>query len=327
MTWQGKAIAAGVLLILIAVLIFIVKVQYDTIDRLKHIETSVVESKELSNQVLRAQSNYATDKDLKTLMEKQGFDIGELKKDLRKLGGQVQGVHTVQVVTPGFVGTDLKTTETGEENPSPPKPGEPLEDKYGYFDKTQWYHLNEPFEDQTAVPIGKVGFSAWKEKPWSVEVLPRKYGSTTVLGQDEEGRHYAYSKFTIEVDGKTYKIPIDESQIVEKYPTAKFHFNPRLYLGIDGGFVFTPPLHGEVIPNIGLSFFSYGKTKVSPDFSFLTLGVGYAMQAQTLVFILAPVNYNIGKPIPLIDNLHIGPAISLDINGDLGLYLGARVAF
>src|SRR5690606_6144608 len=106
----------------------------------------------------------------------------------------------------------------------PLKPGEQLEDKYGYFDKTQWYHLDEPFKDQSAgpnevgqskqslVPIGKAGFSAWKEKPWSVELLPRKYGSTTVLGQDEGGRHYAYSKFTIEVDGKMYEVPIDDAQ-------------------------------------------------------------------------------------------------------------------
>lgn len=327
MTWQGKAIVVGGILLLLGILVFIVKVQYDTIDRLKHIETSVVESKELSNKVLRAQSQYATDKEVQNLLKTQGFDIGELKKDLRKLGGQVQGIHTVQVVTPGFVGSDLETTETREENPNPPKTGEPFEDKFGYFDKSQWYHLNEPFEDSSTVPIGGVGFSAWKEKPWSVEILPRKYGSTTVLGQDEDGRHYAYSKFIIEVDGKTYEIPIDDAQLIEKYPSARFHFNPRLYLAIDGGFIFTPPLRGEVIPNIGLSFFSYGKTKASPDFSFLTLGIGYATQAQTLAFILAPVNYNIGKPLPLIDNLHIGPSLSLDINGSLGLYLGARVAF
>lgn len=325
MTWQAKAITAGVILLLVAVLVFIVKVQYDTIDRLKSIETSVVQSKELSNKVLRAQSEYATNKDLKTLMEKQGFDIGELKKDLGKLGGEVKGVHTVQVVTPGFVGTNLASTETGEKNPNPPKPGE-LEDKYGYFNKTQWYKLDEPFSDGTAVPIGKSGFSAWKENPWSIEVLPRDYGSTTVLGQDEDGRHYAYTKFHITVEGKKYDIPVANSQIVEKFPSAKFYFNPRIYMAVDGGFIATPPVTGEVVPNVGLSFFSYGKTKATPDFSFLTLGAGYATQSTAFVFILAPVNYNIGRPIPLIDNLHIGPSISIDLEGRIGLYLGLRVA-
>jgi len=327
MTWQAKTIGAGVILLVIAVLAFIVKVQYDTIDRLKKIETSVVESKELSNKVLRAQSEYATNKDLKKLITDQGFDIGELKKDLRKLGGEVKGVHTVQVVTPGFVGTDLATTEEGDKNPNPPKSGEPLEDKYGYFDRTQWYQLNEPFADSTSVPIGKAGFSAWKEKPWSVEVLPRSYGSATVLGQDEDGRHYAYSKFYIEVEGKKYDVPVSDAKIVEKYPSPKLYFNPRLYLGIDGGLMVSPPIKGEVTPNVGLSFFSYGKTKATPDFSFLTLGLGYATQSRAMVLLLAPVNYNVGRPLPLIDNFHIGPSVSLDVNGNVGLYIGGRVAF
>lgn len=327
MDWKAKTGIVGAVLLVIAVLIFIVKVQYDTIERLKFIETSVVESKELSEGVVRAQSSYVTKKDLERLIKEQDLDLGEIKRDLRKLGADVGAINTITVVTPGYVGNNIPTTDVGDPNPDAPKPGQPVVDQYGYLQATQWLSLTEPFSDDTKLPFGRAGFSAWQEKPWSLEVLPREYSSVTVLGQNEDGRHYAYSRFQIEVDGKTYTVPIEDARIVEEYPSPKFHFNPRLYLGIDGGVITNPPTHAEVTPNLGLSFFSYGKTKTSPQWSFLTVGVGYATQTQAPVVMVAPVNYNVGKPIPLIDNFHVGPSVSVDVDGNIGLYLGGRVAF
>lgn len=326
--WKTKTLIAGAVLLVIAVLAFIVKIQYDTIERLKAIETSVVESKNIGNGIVRAQSSYVTQAELERLLKEQGLSIDAIKKDLKTLGADVQGIHTVTVVTPGYHGTDLPTSNTTP-NPNPPDPNQPLQDPNHYFSNQQWFALSEPFngdKETMNVPFGRVGFSAWQDKPWSLEVLPRTYGSTTVLGQDEDGRHYAYSRFQIETDGKTYTVPISNARIVEEYPTAKFSWNPRLYLGIDGGLIANPPAHAELTPNVGLSFFSYGQTKVSPQWSFLTLGLGYATQEQAPVFILAPINYNVGKNLPLIDNLHVGPSVSVDVAGNFGLYLGVRVA-
>lgn len=325
MDWKAKTGIVGAVLLIIAVLVFIVKIQYDTIERLKSVETSVVESKDIGNGIVRAQSSYVTRADLERILREQNISLNDIKKDLSKLGADVRAVQNVTVVTPGYHGTNIPTT-TIVPNPNPPTdPNQPLTDKYNYLSNQQWLNLTEPFDGNTTVPFGRAGFSAWEQNPWSVEVLPRRYGSTTVLGEDENGRHYAYSRFQIEVDGKTYTVPVTESKIVEEYPSAKFSFNPRVYLGIDAGAIANPPASAELTPNVGLSFFSYGRTKVSPDFSFLTLGVGYATQRQTPVVILAPINYNIGKPIPLIDNLHVGPSVSVDVSGNVGLYLGLRV--
>ena len=326
MDWKGKAAITGAILLIVAVLIFIVKTQHDTIERLKFIETSVVESKDLGNGIIRAQSSYVTKKDLERLLKEQKLDIDAIKKDLNVLGADVKGINTIRIVTPGFTGENIPTTETTP-NPEPPNPKEPVLDKHGYFQSTQWLRLTEPFGDGKKVPFGKAGFSAWQEKPWSLEVQPRTYNSVTVLGQDENGRHYAYSRFQIEVDGKTYTVPIEEAKIIEEVPSPEFRFNPRLYLGIDIGAIANPPAHAEATPNVGLSIFSYGHTKVSPEWSFLTLGLGYATQHQSLVLLLAPVNYNVGKVLPLMDNFHIGPSISVDVEGTIGLYLGGRVAF
>lgn len=320
--YKVKAIIIGSILILVSCLIFIVKVQYDTIARLKSIETSVVESKDIGNGIIRAQSAYVTQNDLERLLKEQNINIESIKNDLKTLGADIQGVNTISVVTPGYNGNNLPTTNT---TPNPNPVNQINNDPNGYFKNQQWFALTEPFNNNT-IPFGKVGFSAWQDKPWSLEVLPRKYESITVLGQDEDGRHYAYSKFQIETNGKIYTVPISSAKLVEEYPNSKFSFNPRLYLGIDGGIIINSPIHAEITPNIGLSFFSYGKTKVSPQWSFATLGLGYSTQQKDIVLILSPINYNIGKDIPLIDNLYIGPSFSVDVYGNLGLYLGVKVA-
>ena len=327
MNWKTKTIIGATILAILSVLAFIIKVQNDTIERLKFIETSVVESKDIGNGIVRAQSSYVTKGDLKKLIDAQGLDLADIRKDLRVLGADVKGLSTVSVVTPGYSGTYIPTTDVGDANPNPPKPGEPLVDRYGYFGATQWLGLTEPFGDGKSVPFGKAGFSAWQENPWSLEIKPREYSTVTVLGQNEEGRHYAYSRFQVSVDGKTYTVPITEAKMVEEFPSPKFRFTPRLYLGVDIGGVANPPSHAEVTPNLGLSLFSYGRTKTAPDWSFLTLGLGYATQTPGLAVLLSPINYNVGKPLPLMDNLHIGPSVSIDVEKNIGLYIGARVGF
>jgi hypothetical protein len=262
----------------------------------------------------------------KLIIKDHGLNLDEIKKDLRKLGADVGAINTVTVITPGYSGNNIPTSEIGDPNPNPPKPGQPIPD-YGYIQATQLLTLTEPFGDGTMVPFGEAGFSAWQKNPWSLRVLPRTYSSVTVLGQDKAGRHYTYSKFQIEVDGNKYTVPIADTRIVEEYPNNSFNFNPRLYLGIDGGVITIPPVHAEITPNIGLSFFSYGKTKISPTWSFMTLGVGYATQTKSPVVLLAPVNYNVANHIPFMNNFHIGPSISVDFDASIGLYFGGRVGF
>ena len=326
MNWKTKTGIIAAILLIVMTLAFIIKNQQDTIKRLQVIETSVTESKNIGDGIVRAQSSYVTKKDLETLMHEQQLNMEAIKKDMDTLGAHVTAVGTVHVSTPGYTGSNIQST-TITPRPDPPPAGTPVKDEYGYLTSTQWLTLTEPYGNGTEVPFGKAGFSAWQKKPWSVQVAPREYSSTTVLGENAEGRHYAYTRFQIKVDGKTYTIPITDSKIVEEYPTPSFSFNPRIYLGVDIGAIMNPPVHAEVTPSVGVSFFSYGQTKVSPEWSFLTLGLGYATQSKAGVLVLAPVNYNVGKHLPLMDNLHIGPAISIDLKGEVGLYVGARVAF
>ena len=327
MNWKAKAGIVGGVLLVLGILAFIIKVQHDSIEKLKAIETSVVESKDLGDGLVRSEAKYMTKEDLERIIKEQGLDLQVIKKDLKKLGAKPVATHEVRVVTPGFSGTNIPTTDTTPNpNPDPPKAGDSVLDKYGYFGATQWVELKEPFEGGTELPYGRVGFSAWEKDPWSIEVKPREYSSVTVLGQDEDGRHYAYSQFQVTVDGETQKVDITESQIVEKYPSAKFRWDPAMYMAVDFGLVANPPAHAEVTPNLGVTLFSYGKTKLHPTFTFVGIGLGYATQTQAPVLMLAPVNYNIGEPLPLIKNLYIGPSLSLDVDGNIGIYGGIRVS-
>lgn len=325
LNWKTKTGIFAVILLILALLAFVIKVQHDTIERLKYIETSVVQSKKIGDDIVRAQSSYVTKKDLERAIKDQGLDLKAIKKDLGILGADVKGLNTITVITPGYNGNNIPSTGTGNQNPNPPGPNDL--DKFGYFKTAQKLRLTEPFGSGKEVPFGEAGFSAWQEKPWDLTVFPREYRSETVLGQDRDGRHYAYSRFQIEVDGKKYIVPIAEAKLIEEYPSPAFSFNPRMYLGIDFGAIANPPTHAELSPSIGLSFFSYGKTKVSPDFSFLYFGFGYATQHKAPIILLSPVNYNVAKPIPFMDNFHVGPAISIDVDGNIGLYVGGKVAF
>ena len=97
-----------------------------------------------------------------------------------------------------------------------------------------------------------------------------------------------------------------------------------MYLGVDAG-AYVTRVGFEVSPNLQVALFSYGLTTNLPDWTFLGLGFDYATQQQRLGLILSPVNYNIAKHIPLIDNTYIGPSISLDTDKNVALLFGLRV--
>ena len=334
MNWKTKTAIAGGIIIVFAVLIFIIKQQMDIIAQQKYAEQSIVEMKELNGQIMRAQAAYATREDLEKFIKSTGVDLKPIEDDLDKLGAEVKGVVTIVSKTPGYVGNNLPSDSTTPGPVSEPIKVEcpdgntvdcPNPDSHGYLQARQVFTLNEPFSDSTSVPFGYVGFSAWKEKPWDVNIYDRKYSTITVLSMNEEGRHFAHSQLMIDTDGKKYKLPITESRLVEALPEKRFRFSPRLYLGMDAGVKANPPAHFEAQPNLQLAFFSYGQMVSSPEWTFLGVGIGYEVVEEGITLILSPVNYNVGKHLPLVDNVYIGPSVSIDPDSNLSLMLGLRV--
>lgn len=336
--WATYGIIVGAIL-LIASLLLIVKWQHDTLQSNQAaLERSTIEMQQLRDNIVRAQAQYVSKEDLEKFAKNSQIDLTPIKEDLERLDAQIKGISVAVVATPGYTGSNLPSTST---NPKPNQNNSgnttngtstsgnntPNSDPYGYQSNAQILVLREPFADGTQVPFGSVEFHAWEPKPWNLSVIPRQYTLVTVLGQDEDGRHYAYNKFTIKTpsDGKSYSVKIDKAEFKEELPESKFRFSPRLYLGVDVGATVYPTPQAEVIPNLEVALFSYGKTKVNPSWTFLGLGVGYGTQAKALDVVLSPVNYNVGQHLPLVENLHIGPTISVDTTGGVSIMGGLRV--
>lgn len=307
-----------------AALIFIIVKQVENSKRQLAIETEILKQKELADNIMRAQKEWATKKDIEAFANANGVNIDVIKKDLDKLNAQVDGINVVVTKSHGQHVTNVSSTSTipgSDTSPTVDCNGKqlPCPDPYGYQKNTQQLKLEEKFAN-VSVPIGQVGFSSWKEKPWDVTVYPRTYTTTTVLGKDENGKEYAYNKMQIETNGEKHDVKIENSRFLQEYPSAHFSFwNPRLFLGVSAG-AGLQTHNAEVSPNLGLAIMSYGQFKNQPSWTFLTLGAGYATQNNQLNFFLTPVSYNAGQHIPFTKNIYVGPSIAVDTASTVYLF-------
>lgn len=310
-------------MLLVGALGFIVYKQIEISNRQQAIETSLVAQKELTDNIMRSQSTYATKADIESFIKENGVNLKAIKDDLAKLDANVTAVNAILVTSQGQRGTQIPTTP-GPVNPNP-KPVDPNNpDPYGYLARQQNLQLNEDFSG-VKVPFGTVGFSAWQEKPWSIDILPREYRVVNVLGTDENQRTYVYNKFAVKSGDKTYDIKIASAETKQEYPEAKFSWwNPRLFVGVDGG-VGLNPVRGEFTPSANVGIMSYGRYKTQPDFSILGVGGGYGVVSNRFQLVVTPVTYNVGKHIPLMNNTYVGPSLHVGTDGNVGAMLGLRV--
>jgi hypothetical protein len=323
------AIALGVLLMLGAVG-FGIKTGKDMSDKLSTLQQQNVEIKQLQDGIVRSSSSYVSKDDLDTFSKKLGVNLATITSDMKTIGDKVEGINNVLVATQGYHGTNIGS---GGTIPRPTVPGQPTvvdkSDPFHYLTNEQLIQLNEPIGSDT-VPFGKAGFSAWQPKPWEITVYPRDYSVSTVLGQDVEGKHTVYNKFTVTTQGKTFTVPIKESKFEEVAPAASITFNPRIYLGISGGIRINtvapqPPPHGEFTPTVSAFLFSYGQTKATPQWSALGVGIGVETVAVRPVLAITPITFNIGSKIPLMSNLHIAPTVTVDTAGAISILGGLHV--
>jgi len=173
--------------------------------------------------------------------------------------------------------------------------------------------IRKQMSDGSEMPWGWAMYSPNIEgaEKWTSGTYPLKIHTKIALGEDKEsgGRKDAYveSYLTSEIfeadRGKKFPVEIASVDWVEKPPQEKsFMFNPRLSLGMSMG--------SELFPSLEVSFFSYGKTE--GDMDWRMLGVGFGANSDNRYMYLSPVEYNIGKPLPLMENLFFGPFIGID---------------
>jgi hypothetical protein len=303
------------------------------------IQTSLTQQQQLVDGIMKSSSQYATTADLQNFANQNGLNLKAIQDNLNQLSAQLASINVISADSTGQKQSSLPSSGQGPANPTPPPsttvactPGGtatcPSTDPFGYQKAEQDFALNEDF-GTLKVPFGTVGFSAWQQSPWNVNIPVRQYNVDTVVGVDENEKQTFYNKFSVNVNGKSYDIPITTATTKQQVPTASWSWwNPRLLMGLDGG-ININHVTGEFTPSINLGIMSYGQYKTTPDFSILEVGVGYGAINKTAEVVITPVSYNIGKKLfsPLMNNTYIGPSVQIGTDGSIGVGAGLRVGF
>ncbi len=320
MPWKWRLIVIALVLVLFGVLAFIIKFQHDLLAKNQALRESFVEMKELQQGWVRNSSRYVTKGDMDRYADDLGVDLGPIRADLKTLEAEVKGLSYAVARSKKVVKKDVGSTST---TPREGHADVDVPDPFGYQTNAQTVTLMEETGEER-VPIGEVEFRAWKERPWSYELKAREYSAITVISVDDDGKTIVTNQLLVKVDGQEFPLAIEEGKFVEIYPEGSFKFHPRLFLAFDAG-AYVTQVAAELTLDAEISFFSYGKTKLSPDWVFLSPGLGYATQRGNMIFSLAPARYNLGSVLPLIENLYVGPKVTVDLEGNVGIYAGVAV--
>lgn len=323
MTIVEKILVSMLAVLVIGALVFIIYKQNEISVRQQAIETQVVSQKDLVDGIVRSQSQWATKDDLDKWITSGGVNLKAIQDDLSKLHAEVTAANVISVISSGQNVHNVKSSGIGAVNPVTT-----TTDTYGYLAKAQLLDLHENFGG-TQVPIGQVGFSAWQAAPWSINILPRDYKITNVIGTDENQRAYVYNKVTVKAGDKDYDVKITSAETKQEYPDPKWSFwNPKLFLGLDAGVSIQQPVvkvTGQATPSLNFGFITYGKYKTTPDLSFAQVGLGIGIADVKPQIVITPVAYNIGKNVPFISNTYVAPSLGIGINGSFNVMAGIRI--
>lgn len=170
--------------------------------------------------------------------------------------------------------------------------------------------IKKDMGDNSELPVAWAMYSPniKGEEKWTTGTYPMKVHTKVAIGENED-RSDAYVESYITSDvfsadkGKKFPLQVDTVEWVKAPPKEKsWMFNPRGSLGFG--------VASDIFGSFEMSFFSYGRTKGDMDWRFLSLGLGLSDNNQYLY--LAPVEYNLGKRIPVVHNLFISPFIGID---------------
>lgn len=304
--------------VVLAALVFIIYSQQKIKSQQEALNNQMVAQQQLVDGIVRSSNQYTTKDDLAQFAKDNQINLKAIQDNLDKLNGQITAINVATSVSQEQHGVNLPSTGVGTMNPNPPvttcKDGTPCPnaDPYGYMKQQQQLALNEKFGN-TDVPIGSVGFNAWQPSPWSYDIKKRQYKVDTVVGTDENQRQYFYNKFTVNVDGKDYDVPITTATTKQVEPSAKWSWwNPMVFITA-GGAVNTSgsPAWGDFDVGATFGFMSWGKYKTTPTLSVMQVGLGADVVDKQPAVIINPINFNLGTVIPFIHNTYIGPSVQM----------------
>lgn len=304
-------------------------------DNLK-LRTEVTDFKQLTDSLVRSSTKWATKDDLKAQMKDMlsQEDLKAIQKDMAKIDSRLTAVGRLIGSIDKRIAVLEESDSEGPDNPDPTT----CDDGTGRLVDTYEYTKNpqiKELEDSNLAPVAKVQFNAASDKPWDYEVYKRNFKLVTVVGKEDSGQLTFHHKLEYTVPdkdpNKTYNINILSSDYLQVPQKNKmFWLNPVLDVdffcgGLVYGFASGPGRADTILStgvDVGLSLSSYGETKADSLFRFFRLGVGYDAERRAGRLSVAPLLYNVGKPLPLLTNLYLAPMVAVDTAGGLTVNLG-----
>lgn len=299
------------------------------------LRSEVTEFKQLTDTLVRASTQWTTKSDLKDSLANlmTTDDLKALRADIRRQGAAISAVGRTVGQLDGRIARLEQSDSQGPTNGEVVKCEDGrLVDVHRYTERTQTKRV----KDNNDASLADVTFDASKNKPWDYKVFGRQFNLTTVVSKKDSGQLNFYNvlKYKTEADGtKEFPITLSSSEFKQVNPESKFYWlNPRLDLGVFAGVTaLNVPILGNndtlasAGADLGLSLMSYGETKVESWWRFVRLGAGYNLNRKAFQLSVAPALFNVGKVLPLITNMYLGPNVGLDSGGGLIINLGLGV--
>ena len=286
-----------------------------------------IDYKNISDTLARAENQMVTKTELANWAKAHDISLKEIRDDLNSIDGKLEAVGETIATIEGKIDSD-QSSDSSTDTGIPDQPDEcKLCDIHGYTSRkeTKNFTLGN-------MPAGKCEFEASKKNPWTITQDQIDISIKTTLGSTKDGLYIFHhevgllNKSRPELDGKIFKLKIVSSEFRQTNKTTKdfFWWAPTLDLSLDNQISFGTIIEYKVGVSLGFSFLAYGYSKKDTEWRFARLGLGIDTDKEIFIS-LEPVRYNIGKLIPIIDDLWLG--VNGIYNGDwgIGITLGTNL--
>jgi len=281
-----------------------------------HLKEIQLKQKQIDD-ITRSSTSNITRDELKDLLESNKVDLSKIEKDLKDIGGKIEAINNIQVVSVYQNRTNVSTENVVA------KPEEKVEVKPEELkQETQYVSIGEQFANQN-LPFGRVGFSFWRKDPWEYEVYKRNYRITNIISKDKDNNTVVYNKFSVNVKDKDYDIIIDKADAYQVLPENKFHLYPKIFLSVGSGYSFDKSLTTAVY--LYGNFIQYGKYRNNPTFSILNMGIGTNFEGYKISIV--PVFANLQTISKFLQNSYIGIGLGMDLKKSKELTLNFALSF
>lgn len=286
-------------------------------DLTAQIEDQKVAYKQLADNIARSSSEFVTKDDLDKFGDKvsKSFDI--MKKDIKKLGGQVIGISNTVAELEAHTDRDQESDHTAQ-----------VDDGQG-GKTTQDF---KKIKNGDGLPMAWAMYTVGKELPWTTGTYPLEFHINTILGTTKNDKIIpvhellVYNNKDPETKGKPFKIKIKSSTFKQTKPDQYtfFKWAPHLDFGANVG----ASLTGKAVfgADLGFSIMAYGRTKNDNLWRFGRVSLGLRDKFSKPQLTGSPIGYNLGKLIPLISDMWIYPTIGFGFGSGDTYSLGASIA-